>query len=95
MLQVQLLAASDTALKCAACYLLRSVAKHSEACALAVANAGAVQPLVESLSGSDANLQESAAWTLGYLAQHSVIVAEEVCCCKYIVADSDCIEAVA
>ncbi|KAK9797420.1 hypothetical protein WJX73_009350 [Symbiochloris irregularis] len=100
---VQLLTIGDTPLQCAAAYLLRSVAKHSEACASAVAEAGAVIPLVEGLEGGaaagaaaeDGGLPESCAWTLGYLAKHSISVAEEIAVSGGIAPLVECLKAAA
>lgn len=78
-MQVHLLVTGEKPVKCAASYLLRSVARHSDDCSSAVASAGAVGPLVTYLGEADPGLQEAGAWTLGYLAQQSLQVAHQVC----------------
>lgn len=62
----------------AAAFVLRSVAKHTAELAQCVAEAGALECLVECLEVFDPGVKEAAAWALGYVASHTPELAQQV-----------------
>ena len=64
--------------KKAACFCLRSVAKHSPPLAQAVIDCGALDSLVTCLEEFDPGVKESSAWCLGYIAGHNSDLAQQV-----------------
>lgn len=57
--------------KKAAAFVLRAVAKHSPDLAQAVVDSNALSTLVPCLEEFDPTVKESAAWAIGYIAQHT------------------------
>jgi len=57
--------------KRAAAVVLRAIAKHSSSLAETVIQANALPGLVSCLQEFDPSVKEAAAWTLGYIAQHT------------------------
>ena len=55
--------------KKAACFVLRSLAKHSSALAKAVVNSGALESLAVCVEEFDPGVKESAAWALAFVAK--------------------------
>ena len=55
--------------KKAACFVLRSLAKHSSILSKAVVNSGALDSLSICVEEFDPGVKESAAWALAYIAK--------------------------
>lgn len=70
--------------KKAACFVISSVARHSEDLAVKVVQGGAIRFLVSCLEEYDPSVKESAAWALGYIARHSKELATEIVNAKAI-----------
>ena len=62
--------------KKAACYVFKSVAKHSADLADDVVKSGALEPLVQCLDEFDPSVKEEAAWALGYISKHNSTSAQ-------------------
>lgn len=55
--------------KKAACFVLRSLAKHSSALSKSIINSGALESLTICVEEFDPGVKESAAWALAYIAK--------------------------
>lgn len=55
--------------KKAACFVLRSVAKHSAALSKAIVNSGAIDSLAVCMEEFDPGVKEAAAWALACIAK--------------------------
>ena len=64
--------------KKSACFVIRSIAKHGEKQASAVAESGVVPMLVQTLNVFDPSVKEAACWALGFIGRHSPELAETV-----------------
>jgi hypothetical protein len=64
--------------KNAACYTMRSVAKHNEVLASHVVQSGALIVLVECTNEFDPQVKESAIWALCQISKHNADLANEV-----------------
>jgi hypothetical protein len=55
--------------KKAACFVLRSLAKHSPVLSRAIINSGALESLAVCVEEFDTGVKESAIWALAYIAK--------------------------
>jgi len=73
--------------KKAACFVLRSLAKHSSSLSKAIINSGVLDSLAICVEEFDPGVKESAIWALAYISKHNETMARTV-------ADSGCVPAI-
>jgi HEAT repeat protein len=69
---------SDSYYKRNACFVIRTISKHSADLAQRCVDAQALEPLVKCFESFDPKVRESAAWALGRIATHSDSLAQAV-----------------
>lgn len=70
--------------KKAACFVLRSIAKHSSSLSKAIINSGVLDSLAICVEEFDPGVKESAIWALAYISKHNEGLAKTV-------AESGCV----
>lgn len=70
--------------KKAACFVLRSLAKHSSSLSKAIINSGVLDSLAICVEEFDPGVKESAIWALAYISKHNEGLAKTV-------AESGCV----